>query len=166
VRVLAFEPDAYSLDKLRRNVASNRFDNITICPYALSDKDEFRMLAIDQTRNRGASSLLKSRTDDAGSDATVEVPCKPLLEALRTHGVERISALKIDVEGYEYPVLKKFLDDAPASLYPKAIVVEVLGNRIAAAGGSPVELLVSRGYRIVNHNKFNFLMELNRPRAA
>lgn len=165
-RILSFEPDDYSLDKIRRNVSSNKFGNITVCPYALSDREEVKTLIIDQDRNRGASSLLRARPDGSGCVSTVEVPCKPLLEALREHGVERIGALKIDVEGYEYLVLRKFLDDAPASLYPKVIVVEALGDRIAAVGGSPVELLVSRGYRIVNHNRFNFLMELNRPHAA
>jgi len=166
VRILAFEPDAYSLEKIRRNVASNRFDNITICPYALSDKEETRTLVIDEARNRGRGSLIRSVDDGAGSGSTAVVACRPLLDVLREHGVERISALKIDVEGFEYPVLKQFLDEAPASLYPKAIVVEALGDRIAAGGGSPVEMLVLKGYRIVNYNRFNFLFELHRPAAG
>ncbi len=162
VRVLAFEPDPYSLDKLRRNVADNGFSNVTICPYALSDREETGTLVFEEARNRGGGSLLGGRVAAASGAAVVETTCKPLLTALRENGVERISALKIDVEGYEYPVLKAFLDAAPGSLRPKAIVVEALGERIAAAGGSPIELLVTHGYRILNHNRFNFLMELKR----
>jgi len=165
VRILAFEPDSYSLEKLRKNVDSNRFGNITVCPYALSDKEETRSFIIEHGRNRGRGSPLGSHAGAVGAETAVEVPCKPLLEVLRAHRVERISALKIDVEGYEYPLLKSFLDEAPAGLYPKAIVVEALGDRIAAVGGSPVELLVSRGYRIVDHNRYNFLMELKQLRA-
>ncbi len=159
-RILSFEPDTYSLEKLRRNIAANGFENITVCPYALSDTEERRVLHLDQGRNRGASSLLASSAPNALAESRVEVPCVTLLQALREHRVERVSALKIDVEGAEYPVLRSFLENAPAGLFPSAVVVEALGDRIERVGGSPIELLFDRGYRIVNHNRFNFMMRL------
>jgi len=159
-RILSFEPDVYSLEKLRRNIAANRFESVTVCPYALSDTEERRVLHLDQGRNRGASSLLASQTPDTADGSRVEVPCVTLLQALREHGVERVSALKIDVEGAEYAVLRSFLENAPADLYPGAVVVEALGDRIERVGGSPVQLLFEHGYRLVNHNRFNFMMRL------
>jgi len=159
-RIIAFEPDPYSLEKLRLNREMNGFGNISIVPCAIADDDATRTLRVVSRRNRGANSLLESGAPDGGAGAAIEVPCRPLLDVLLEHGVERVSALKIDVEGYEYPVLRRFLADAPERLRPRAIVVEALGDRIAVVGGSPVDLLVEHGYRTVNHGRFNFLMKL------
>jgi len=163
-KILAFEPDAYSLRKLRRNIAANGFENIVVCPYALSDTEERRVLHLEQGRNRGASSLIPAMARTEGAESRVEVPCVSLMSALRENGVSRVRALKIDVEGAEYPVLRSFFEQAPRELFPGAVVVEALGDRIAKVGGSPIELLFERGYRIVHHNRFNFMMRLGDSR--
>ena len=96
-----------------------------------------------------------------GDESTIEVPCKTLFEALTENNVRRICALKIDIEGYEYPVLRKFFEEAPRELYPKAMVVEAFGHVINLVGGSSIELVIKRGYRLLNHRNFNYFFKLS-----
>jgi FkbM family methyltransferase len=158
--ILAFEPDPYNLDKLRDNVSANAFSNITVCPYALADTDDARPILLDSGRNRGANSLILELSPRRAQGRIVEVPCRTLLRALRDNGVTRVSALKIDIEGYEYPVLRKFFAEAPRTLFPKAVVVEAFPESIPFVGGSPLQLLVQNGYELVDHRGLNFCFRL------
>lgn len=155
-RILAFEPDPYSVEKFQKNISANQFRNIKICPYALSDSDVPRDLIINTTNNRGGNSMVLSQAPSQKTEVRMKVDCKTLLGALNAYEVNKVSALKIDIEGYEYPVLKRFFEDAPQTLYPKAIVVEAFGHMINRVAGSPIELLIKRGYRLVNHTSFNY----------
>lgn len=159
--ILAFEPDPYHIKKFQQNIEANRFKNIKLCPYALSDSNESKDLMINTASNRAGNSMVVSQTPwTKNNDVKIKVPCKTLVEALSDNKVNSISALKIDVEGYEYQILKKFFSDAPQSLYPKAIVVEAFGYIINLVGGSPIELLITNGYRLINHCGYNYFFEL------
>ena len=155
-RILAFEPDPYSIEKIRKNVSLNGF-GISVCPYAIADRDGTMPLQLVQNRNRGRTSLVISREYGRAGETLIDVPTRTLMHALEENGVRRISALKIDVEGYEYAALRAFFRDAPGEMLPTAVVVEALGDRIDIVGGSPIEVLVEHGYRIVDHGPFNFL---------
>jgi len=121
---------------------------------------------INTSANRAGSSMTYSQTPWTGEkeDTIIEVKCVTLLGALIENGVTRISSLKIDVEGYEYPILNHFFRDAPVSLYPKAIILEAFGHVIPIVGGSSIELLVSRGYSLVNHIEYNYFFILRERR--
>lgn len=80
--------------------------------------------------------------------------------AIEENAIEKISALKIDIEGYEYLVLRKFFEDAPRALYPNAMLVEAFGQTINLVGGSPIELLINNGYKLINHSEYNFFFKL------
>jgi hypothetical protein len=47
-----------------------------------------------------------------------------LLSVLREAGIDRIDALKIDVEGMEDKILLPFFRDAPPSLWPSLLQIE------------------------------------------
>lgn len=159
-KILAFEPDLYNLEKFEKNILSNGFNNITLCRYALSDGDEPKDLMINTGNNRGGSSMVLSQTQWTNKEETkLKVTCKTLLEAVFDNNVSTISALKIDIEGYEYPVLRKFFADAPKALYPKAVVLEAFGYTIKLVGGSSIELLLNNGYRLTNHSCYNYFFE-------
>lgn len=162
-RILAFEPDPYNLGKLHDNVRANAFTNITVCPYALADSDDAKPILLDSGRNRGANSLILELSPRRAKGRIVEVPCRTLLHALRENGVEKLCALKIDIEGYEYPVLRRFFEEAPRALFPKVVVVEAFPESIPFVGGSPLQLLVEKGYDLVDHRGLNFCFKLRAP---
>jgi FkbM family methyltransferase len=160
-KIVAFEPDPYNADRLRKNIEINNFKNIKVCEYAISDKDGIEVLMMNVSKNRGGSSLLISQLPWQKEEVTQEVTCRTLLNAIRENNIDKISILKLDIEGYEYPVLKKYFEEAHESLYPKALVVEAFGSTIKLLGGSPIQLLINKGYRLVNHTNCNFFFIKN-----
>jgi FkbM family methyltransferase len=92
-RVVAFEPNPISRAKLARNVALNGLDNVSVLPYACGEGSYRARLWLAGS----GSTLLEGYV--RGESAEVEVV--PLDEV-----VERADIVKIDVEGYDWQVLK------------------------------------------------------------
>jgi FkbM family methyltransferase len=161
--VVAVEPDPYSIDKLYANVALNNLDasRLTVFENAASGVQEDRELMLNVAGNRAGSSLVVDQRQWTGRDENVSilVKCRPLLDLVLEADVQSISVLKIDIEGFEYPVLEAFLRDAPSSLRPKSLIVEAFGHCIPLVGGSTIELLVQQGYRLVDHDTYNYFFE-------
>ncbi|MEM6487026.1 MAG: FkbM family methyltransferase [Pseudomonadota bacterium] len=101
----------------------------------------------------------------AGHD-TVEVRVRPLLAVLHERGIARLSALKIDVEGYEDRVLLPFLAAAPRSLLPRAVLIEHLAQPLWR--DDAIAALVRSGYRTAFTNAQNSGLVLveNEPAVA
>ncbi len=162
-KIIAFEPDPVNIVKLKKNIALNGYTDVAICEYALSTDNKSKQLMININRNRGGNSLLQPQKtfNKSDTEVTVKVECKTLFDALKENAVKKVSALKIDIEGFEYPVLKKFFEEADRDLFPKVVVMEAFGNNISAAGGSPIELMILNGYKLVNHDaSCNYFFQL------
>lgn len=160
-QIIAFEPDKVNLERFQQHIVINGMKNITTCDFAIADTNGKRAFRVSPN-GRGSNSLIISKSNSHKNDFIIEVPCKTLIDAMSDNGVNKISALKIDIEGYEFPVLKNFFTYAPVELYPKAIVIESWGHIIEKMGGSPIELLISKGYSIINHKRNdNFCMIYN-----
>lgn len=101
--VLAFEPEPYNYQLLTRNVELNGAGNVRAFRLALGETSEQRDLVMYKASNRGRHSLLDLH---AGSRTSVDV--RSLDGVLEEHGLSRaaIRLLKLDVEGYEFFVLK------------------------------------------------------------
>lgn len=122
-RVLAFEPDPEMRARLVFNLSSNGLRHIEVESVALSDHTGSAVLYVDR-QQRGRNTLESSMAD--GSDMLEEqVQLDTLCSRLHSHGLTRIDALKIDIEGHELPVMRHFFLNAPRSLWPKAILAEV-----------------------------------------
>jgi hypothetical protein len=103
-RIVAFEPVKRWAAALAANARLNLADHrVSVENVALSDEDD----AIAEIEGVAFSTTT-------------------LLAALLRHNVERIDALKIDIEGMEDRVLLPFFRDAPRSMWPKAILGEHL----------------------------------------
>ena len=112
-RVIAIEPMPEMLRRLRYNVAVNGFGNIEVVPTAVGPEAGTATLFVDEAR-RGLSSM------EALDGATpLQVPIATLLSVVERAGVDRVDALKIDIEGYEDRALLPFIATAPRALRPK-----------------------------------------------
>lgn len=111
--VIAFEPNPVAYRLLQANLALNRLKNVSLIKVGLSD------LAADhnfvQTRgNLGGSGFFeadKTRNDDQFI-LRVEVGDS---EIIKLNLNEPIRMIKVDVEGFEYPVLKGLKDTIAAN---------------------------------------------------
>ena len=70
---------------------------------------------------------------------------RPLLDIVRHEKLDRLSALKVDVEGFADRVLAPFLGEAPDSLLPETIIAELIWREHGAEDWR--QTAARRGYR-------------------
>lgn len=117
-RVFAIEPNTVMLKRLTFNIQANGFDNILPLDCALSSENGTITLHLDE-KQYGRSSITA-----IAEAPTIDVPTVTLARLAEQHGITRIDALKIDIEGHEDQVLLPLIRSAPASVWPRAILIE------------------------------------------
>jgi FkbM family methyltransferase len=152
--VICVEPNPTMLERLATNLALNDFTgSVRVFPLALSDRAGEIEFTISDT-NLGESGLAK------GAGRKTRVACDTLLNVLKQAGAERVTGMKIDVEGLEDRILMPFLRDAPRSLYPGFVIIEI--SHQAWSEDLPGEL-GRRGYHIFQRNRMNAIYVLGNP---
>ncbi|MCY4395799.1 MAG: FkbM family methyltransferase [Rhodospirillaceae bacterium] len=114
-RVVAVEPHPQMLRRLQFNLGLNPDCALRLLDCAVGDRHDSIRIAED-TRNLG-----RTRIDDAGA---ISAEMRPLLDIVTDEGLERLGALKVDVEGFEDRVLGPFLTDAPETMLPGIVIAE------------------------------------------
>lgn len=148
-RVIAIEPSPVALARLADNIGLNGYgDRIAVLPIAVGDRDGSVVLHGDPT-NLGGSSLVRSLN---GGDTVVQ--CRRLHDVMAEQGITGIDMLKIDVEGSEDRVLVPFFDTAPASLWPRHMIIE----RSTGWSADLLGLLTRLGYRSVAETRMNHIL--------
>lgn len=151
-RILAVEPQPDVFDRLTYNIAQNPFHTVKAVACAVADKTGELTLFVDP-RNRGESSLKIVGTNEG---AQIRVPAVTLMDLVRSEGLTRIDAIKLDVEGAEDLILEPFLREAPAHLLPQLLIVENATDRWQI---ELPELLEAHGYREVGRTRLNLMFE-------
>lgn len=139
-RVYAFEPVPDIFVRLQENIALNGFNNIEPVPLALSSQ---RGMATISISHDGASSLFRRVSDEF-----IEVPTERLDDFVEREGIERVDAIKLDVEGAELHVIRGA--DKTIRRFKPIMMVEINPDTLKAAGTTPQELfetIVSYGYK-------------------
>jgi FkbM family methyltransferase len=154
-RILAIEPQPHIFDRLTRNIDLNAFATVKAIACAVADKAGEVTLFIDQ-RNSGESSV---KIVSSGGAEGIRVEAKTLLGLANEERLERIDAVKLDVEGAEDLILEPFFADAPPELHPTLLIVED-GSRQWQI--DLPALLARHGYREVLRTRLNFVFERSR----
>jgi FkbM family methyltransferase len=152
-RVHGFEPCSKTYERLRQNVALNRFQNITVHDLALSDTAGPRemVMAVD-----GMDAWNSLAPPYMGGNYTSETITTETWDAFaETHGLATgVALMKIDVEGWEGPVLagaRRMLSQPDAPV----LQVEFTDEAAQAAGHSCADvyrLLEECGYQIYRYD--------------
>ncbi len=150
-RVIAVEAAPDTFLRLRANLALNPDIAARVRPLnlAVSDRSGTAHLGFARQDNVGGHSLLKA--DAPG----VKVPTLPLDDLVRAERVDRIDAMKLDLEGLEYRVLDAYFQANARARWPRAIVVEHHPGLDSRAGGDVLALLRARRFvvtRVSRHN--------------
>jgi len=146
-KVYAFEPVPQIFIRLKEHIALNNAANVIPVPIALSDGKGVAKMSV----RGGGSSLFRHLSDEF-----VEVQVERLDDFVEREGIERVDAIKIDVEGAELKVIrgadKTIRRDKPI------LMVEIQAATLQAVETTPEELfetIVSYGYDafVIRHGK-------------
>lgn len=139
-RVLALEPSPLVLDRLRATTAA--LDHVTVVATAVGDSPG--ELPLDVSGATHAHATLRGGGLTAGGPKAVVVPVARLDDLARAHGFDAVDLLKVDVEGWEKPVL-----DGAGELLANGRVGAVLFEANPQWGPVPdVDALRAHGYRV------------------
>ena len=114
-RVIAIEPHPGMRRRLAFNASINPAFPVRILGCAVGDRAGPGKLA-EGTRNLG-----QTRVSEQGP---IEIEIRTLSDIAAVENLNRIDAIKVDVEGFEDRVLDPFLRDAPDELLPRLVVAE------------------------------------------
>lgn len=167
-RIVCIEPNPETLARLKTNLDANPglFGGnikLDILDIGVADRDSTFELSVDRA-NLGASSIALNNRSKPGRDAktTVRIHCRPLLDILKDLGIERIEALKIDIEGAEDLALVPYLKNAPDHLLAETILIE---NSEPLWSENLFDAMQTRGYRRAFRSRMNSVFSLDGPAA-
>jgi FkbM family methyltransferase len=129
-RVIALEPSPATFAKLRVTCSRLHLPNVTLMPVAAAAENGHRQFVVSETHEL-RQHLADARND--GDERTVTVESRRL-DDVCADCVDKVSLLKIDVEGHEFEALSgapRILDNGRAEL-----IVEVFPNALEAAGAT------------------------------
>ena len=160
--VLAVEPSARELARLREHAALNGAANIRVAPVALGAAPGRATLMVADGRHAGHNTFGLFGHGGTRCELVADVPVERLDDLLAREGLERVDVLKLDVEGAEAAVL----DGAGRTLAQSRplLLIEVFDDALRAQGSSARELvgrLRALGYRL-----YTFDEASGRPRLA
>jgi len=103
-QVHCFEPFPANIEMIKRTIKSNPNSNIILNECAVGDDDATHDYYSGRSGNSVADSMMNTHL--CSIDETIKVKTQRLDTYLRQNNINSVSLIKIDVEGYEYRVLK------------------------------------------------------------
>jgi FkbM family methyltransferase len=150
VRVVAVEPDTENRRRLEFNLAASNAATVTVLPYALG-AEEGEASLVQSKVNRG-----EVHVGEPGEGDTIRL--RPLAAAFAEAGIGQPDVMKMDIEGFEEPVLEAFFASTPKNMWPRTILLETkheAGITEGAAG-----LCLQHGYQLAQQMRQNAVLVL------
>ena len=142
-QVHSFEPVPKYFLKLNNFAENNKQYNIVANQFALGDKEQLGKIYIEGESNIGSNTFIPALLGNKGNNIIAEVPIRRFDRYVEERGLKNIKLIKIDVEGFEFPVLKGmegyFLECSKNGSCP-AIICEIAPAVYETAGHGPKDI--------------------------
>lgn len=141
-RVISIEADPFNIEYIQRNFDQNKCcSDSEIIAGAVGQSKEILKLSINEN-NRGSNTL---KSHDYIPENYIEVQVDSLKGWLDSVGCEKVSAIKLDIEGCEMLALNSLINDYPKECHPRFILIEI--NSQFDESNLIKPFLESHGYR-------------------
>lgn len=143
-QIYSFEPAPENFTALKRVAAFFQLNNVALFETALGDRDETVQMIIPQTGNAYRHGLSHVLEENATSGKRFSVSMQQLDTIPALQQMTKITAIKIDVENFEYAVLKG--GEALLCKHRPLIFCELWNNGHRKFS---IDLLMSLGYKVM-----------------
>lgn len=146
--VIAIEPNPQTVKTLTDNIRASGARVVAVQPVACTDSEGMLDLFLAARTNTGETSLSRSNASQSGAVVAIHrVRTRRLDDIIQETAPSRVDAIKIDVEGAEFLVLK----GARQTLmrYSPTLIVELVDKQLRSMGTTAAEVtefLGSLGY--------------------
>jgi FkbM family methyltransferase len=157
-KVIAFEPSPVTYTRLLENIELNQFFNIEAKNIGLSDNEGTLQMQQSQTGFDAWNTFVKSSSEKF--QQTISVPVSTLDKTIEGLNKEKISLIKLDVEGWEKFVLLGALNFL--SNYSPVMIVEFTETNTFSAGyfvHEIYDLLETLGYKWYTYENGRFIQD-------
>lgn len=154
IRIEAIEPDPEMCERMQFNLSTNGLSQVHIHPIALGNHSGTGTLKRSGT-NRGRTRIVDR---DDGCDQEIRIERLP--DFLQHVGIDKITALKIDVEGDETSVLGPLLVEEHRGVWPELIICEIEKLCRTPDESAPWKMLVDVGYELQLRTRMNGIFRL------
>jgi FkbM family methyltransferase len=149
-KLYCFEPTDYAFAKLMRNHQLNNFTNITFEKLAFSDSESSEVITPTTSLDTMAFAASWDIKDGSSKNATEQnILFTTLDKYVHKTGIQQLDVLKIDVDGYEFKIIKGGYETI-SRLHPVIIIelseclLHYVGDRLEDL----LSILYSLGYTI------------------
>jgi FkbM family methyltransferase len=139
--VYSFEPIPKYYERLQKVALLNTKYNIKTYDFALGETKGLAEINIPKIKNIGHNTMVPGLLESQEIKETIKIDVRRLDNFILHENINKISLIKIDVEGFEIPVLrglKKFFEQKKIDLPP--IIVEITPRAYDLMGFSLEEL--------------------------
>lgn len=156
LKLVAVEAHPELAARLQRHIEFNQLQSRCKClQLAASPQSSVVKLYLDEV-NQGCNSLLKGGEHPERVSTSIDVKGLTISEILALADIDKLELLKMDIEGFEFPVLESFLNHAEEAAWPKYLQLE---QHKDAALSPAVSMALSKGYIKVLQTRMNVILE-------
>ncbi len=140
-KVYSFEPIPLYFKRLQNVAILNKEYNINNYNFALGDTIGVAEINLPKEKNIGHNSMVPGMIKKQEIKETIKINMRRLDNFILNENIEKIALIKIDVEGFEFPVLRgltTFFEHSIENLPP--IIVEITPQAYKLMGSSLEEL--------------------------
>lgn len=156
--VHSFEPVPKYFNRLK-NIAVKNLEYIHVAnQYALGEREGTAKISVTNLDNIGWNTMVPGGMSDETTKEKIEVPVKRLDVYIKEKSLGRISLIKIDTEGFEFPVLKGLSDYFENTVDRPVIICEIGPGAYPLLGYTLTQLsqyMRKYGYRVFDINDVN-----------
>lgn len=154
-QVHSFEPVPEYFHRLKDMAVKNRGYEIVPNQCALGEEKGTTRIAVTNLSNIGWNTIVPRFMSNETVKETIEVPVHRLDSYIKEKAVDKISLIKIDTEGFEFPVLKGLSGYFKNTNHRPAIICEIAPAAYPLLGCSLAHL--SEYMKRYNYHAFNIV---------